>query len=515
MSVKDQIIKQALNDFHFFIKLVHPNRFLGQVHEELCLWMTRQDKSSHQLVLLPRDHQKSAVAAYYVAWRITKNPSIRVLYISSTSTLATKQLKFIKDILTCPQYRKYWPEMINEEEGKREKWTETEISIDHPIRKQEFVRDPTVFTAGLNTAIVGLHCDLSVLDDVVTDENSFNEEQRRKVRNQVSYLASIAGTDSDQIVVGTRYHPKDLYADFIQMKYEIYDDNGNIIDTKFLYETFQRQVESVGDGTGEFLWPRTQRSDGKWFGFNTDILSKKKAQYANKASFRSQYYNDPNTTEDSPIKPEHFQYYDPAFLNKGQYGKWYYKNTRLNVFASIDFAYSLGKKSDFTSLCVVGVDYKNNYYILDIVRFKTDRISDYYQAIVKAYNKWGFTKLRAEITAAQQIIVRDLKENYIKPNGLILSVEEYRPIKNKQERIASTLEPRYVNLQVWHYKNGNCSLLEEELLQARPAHDDIKDSLTACIDICVAPSYSHSDYKKSTPTFKFQPQTFNSRFGGI
>jgi hypothetical protein len=128
-KVIDSLKRRALEDFPFFIKLVHPNRTLGQVHIDLCNWMTRPSALSHQLILLPRDHQKSAIAAYYVAWSITKNPAIRILYISSTSTLATKQLKFIRDILTCSQYRKYWPEMVHPDEGKREKWTETEISV--------------------------------------------------------------------------------------------------------------------------------------------------------------------------------------------------------------------------------------------------------------------------------------------------------------------------------------------------------------------------------------------------
>ena len=46
-----------------------------------------------------------------------------ILYISSTANLAEKQLKAIKDILTCDIYSRYWPEMVNTDEGKRERWT--------------------------------------------------------------------------------------------------------------------------------------------------------------------------------------------------------------------------------------------------------------------------------------------------------------------------------------------------------------------------------------------------------
>ena len=111
--------------------------------------------------------------AYRVAWEITRNPAIRVLYISSTSTLAIKQVKFIKDILTSERYRFYWPEMVHPEESKREKWAETEFCVDHPLRKQESIRDATVFIAGLGKSITGLHCDVAVLDDVVVIETAY------------------------------------------------------------------------------------------------------------------------------------------------------------------------------------------------------------------------------------------------------------------------------------------------------------------------------------------------------
>src|ERR1700761_713502 len=153
---RDERRKQAESDLEAFITLVHPKRFLGNIHREVISWWTASNHSHHQLLLLPRDHMKSAMAAYLVAWLLTRDPTLRVLYISSTSNLAIKQLKFIKDILTCDTYRMYWPEMVLPEEAKREKWTEREISLDHPKRKEWSIREPSVFTAGLTTNIVGL-----------------------------------------------------------------------------------------------------------------------------------------------------------------------------------------------------------------------------------------------------------------------------------------------------------------------------------------------------------------------
>lgn len=516
-KTKKELIREAAEaSLLKFIQLVHPNRVLGPCHCDLISWWNREDAKTHQLVLLPRDHQKSAMVAYRAAWEITRNPAVRILYISSTANLATKQLKFIKDILTSDIYRFYWPEMVNADESKREKWTETEISVDHPIRKREIVRDPTVFTAGLTTGIVGLHCDIAILDDVVVDDNAYNELGREKVRSQASYLASIASTDSRMWAVGTRYHPKDLYNDFAAQVFEIFDQEGNVTDSDTLWETYEKPVESHGDGTGEYLWPRTQRGDGKWFGFNQEVLARKKAQYADVTKFRAQYYNNPNDSSASVISQDMFQYYDKTMVHRSG-GKWYFKNKRLNVFAAVDFAYSTAKTADFSCVSVVGVDSENNYYILEIDRFKTNKISDYFDRILRLHQKWDFRKIRAECTAAQSVIVEDLKLNYIRPHGLALSVEEFRPTRNqgtKEERIEAILQPRYQNRQVWHYQGGNCSLLEEELVMQNPPHDDIKDCLASCIDSCVPPSnISNSAYSKSRSSAS--AQFIHSRFGGV
>ena len=212
------------------------------------------------------------MAALRAVWRITKNPAIRILYISNTANLAIKQLGFIKDILTSEIYRFYWPEMVHPDEGKRKKWTETEISVDHPLRAAEVIRDPTVFTAGLTTSITGLHADIIILDDVVVADNAYTGEGRTKVETQYSHLASIGAGEAEEWIVGTRYHPKDLYGAVAERHVDQYDEDGNLTGTDPLYEVFERQVESRGDGAGEFLWPRQQRADGRWFGLVTGVV---------------------------------------------------------------------------------------------------------------------------------------------------------------------------------------------------------------------------------------------------
>jgi phage terminase large subunit-like protein len=496
----------------YFINFVQPRRLLGSIHREVINWWDREDKKSHQMLLLPRDHGKSALLAYRVAWRLTRDPTSRILLISSTSNLATKQLKFIKDIITCDKYRMLWPEMVNREEVKREKWTEREISIDHPLRKDWSIRDPSIFTAGLTSNIVGMHCDVAALDDIVVAGNAYTEDGREKTKDQYSLLSSIETVNAEEWVVGTRYHPSDLYSDLIQLTIEKFTPEGLLDTHEDLFEVKEYPVENIGDGTGEYLWPRQQGKDGKWFGFDQEILAIKRSQYLNKTHFRAQYYNDPHDIGTAPISRDLFQYYDPAFLGKKN-GRWFFKGNPLNIVAAVDFAYTMNKTSDYSCVVVVGADTLGNYYVLDIDRFKTNKHSEYYKHILALYEHWGFHKLRAEVTAAQTVIVTDLKENYIKPNGLSLAIDEYRPSRwqgSKEERILATLEPRYANKQIWHYSGGNSQALEEELVLNNPAHDDIKDALASAVDFITLPLNMFRLGNRSIPNFNY-----HSRFGGV
>ena len=509
MAIREQIKQAAEESLVTFINLVAPEQVLGQCHEDVCEWWTRQDAKPFQLLLFPRDHGKSRLVAYRVAWVLTKDPTLRILYISATANLAEKQLGFIKNILTSKIYRMYWPDHVHEEEGKRKKWTSSEIMLDHPLREKENVRDPSIFTGGLTTSLTGLHCDIAVLDDVVVYENAYTGEGRNKVKSQYSLLSSIEGAEAQEWVVGTRYHPSDLYQDLQQMVEEVFDKDGNQIGEESIYETFEQPVEDRGDGTGEFLWPRQQRKDGKWFGFDVSILAKKRGKYLDKGQYRAQYYNDPSDPDNVPVGKDKFQYFDRKHLRQ-ENGYWYFRDERLNVYAAVDFAFSLSKRADYTAIVVVGIDADNNIYVLDIDRFRTDRITEYFEHILQLSTKWSFRKLRAETTVAQMAIVKQLKE-LIKQHGLSISINEYRPNKNqgnKQERIASILEPRYDNMAIWHYRGGNTQVLEEELSSRNPPHDDVIDALASVVDMAVKPSRT---VRRNTGNVV----QFNQRFGGV
>ena len=485
-------------DIRAFVALVAPLRLLGLCQKDMLKFFARDD--SHQLVLYPRGHQKSMMIAYYVAWRVVNQPEITIIYASATAALSEAQLSIIKQILESPVVTKYFPDLIHKDVGKRNMWRNESIAVDHPRRYKEAVRDPTVKAVGMGANIVGFHADLIVLDDVVVQDNTESKIDREKVKTWYSLLTSVLNPSGTIRAVGTRYHPEDLWGALVDMVEESIDEEGNVTGKVKVYSVMQKEVEQEGI----FLWPRQKRKDGKWFGFNIPVLNKIKAQYLDKSKFYSQYYNDPSDPMNKRIT--NFVYYERDKL-LGTRGSWVYGDRKLNVFAAIDFASTLSQRSDYTAIVVVGVSADHNIYILDIERFKTDKISIMQDKLTKLYDKWGWVRLRAEATAAQNLVVEHIKEMN-RDQNIYYNVDSVKPTSEKTMRIMSVLEPRYAAAKIYHFKGGLCEELEHELEASKPPHDDMADALASVVEIIVAPSVSRGI--KDVVNINTHP-----RFGGV
>jgi phage terminase large subunit-like protein len=207
-------------------------------------------------------------------------------------------------------------------------------------------------------------------------------------------------------------------------------------------------------------------------------------------------------------------------------GNWFYgKNghgydpesgRKLNVYAAMDFAFSKSKKADYTCIVVFGIDYDYNVYVLDIVRFKTNKTATYFKNFREMLVKWEFTRLRAEVTAAQEVIVQSLKDS-VSSEGLHCRIDKHRPNAYdgaKEERMEAALLPKYEDGKIYHYKGGLCTYLEEEILLDNPEHDDIKNTLADGLssEHVRKPRRPREEESESRLGKKEQ---YHSRFGGM
>lgn len=186
--------------------------------------------------------------------------------------------------------------------------------------------------------------------------------------------------------------------------------------------------------------------------------------------FSSQYQQEPFVESGWDFKKDYFQYYEKTPEN-------------LKVFTFVDPAISDKQEADFTAIVTIGIDNNNRIYILDIIH---DRMNptDIINRIFETNIKWHPISIGIEVVAYQKMLALEIRKQ-MNMRNMIFNLVEVNPMWEKNARIRTLLQPRYWNASIIHPKyHTKIKELELELLKfPNWKHDDIIDSLSACIKI--------------------------------
>lgn len=516
-------IKEALEeDLWKYASYVLPHYAFGDIHKEVLRKMGSGDREANQLYLLPRDHLKSVCLAVYCTWRIAVNPAYTILYITADEGLGRLQMSFMQQIFESDRFRTVWPDHFLPEVGRRKQWTSLAVQSDHPRRVELKIRDETIAVKTIKSGKTGRHPDEICYDDLVVPENAYTEIGRREVRAGAAQAVSLTKNSNPRMTaVGTIYHPKDQYSIWQEATYQEYDNKGEYITESPLWWIMEKKVEDKGDLTGNYLWPRSYSPETKdWYGWSIKTLARKKAEYISNgeaAQFYAQYYMQANDPSSNRLSYDSFQYLNPQYLLFGPSGKWEYQGKRLSILATMDTAATdaasvNSRSADFTAIAVMGIDEDGFYYVLDLVQFQTDKRIVYSEELVRLWKKWGFREVQVELETSGKIVAEGIKD-YMRENGYSLLVKGQPAARNmsKFERHASLTLPRYEQEIVFHTKGGWTAELEDQIVQERPAHDDLLDVVTMGISHLKQPMKTGRIGSRGVNN---NVVAINSRFGG-
>lgn len=489
MAQLDDLRDECNASLWSFARYMLPHYMFGDMHKEIMdnLGADRASQEvQNKLVMVSRDHLKSVVAAVYTVWKVSRNPAYTMLYMVADEGLGRLQMSFMQGIIESPRYRMMYPEHFDPDKGRRAKWTGLAVTSDHPDREAANVRDETIFVATARQGTTGRHPHEIVFDDIVVPENAYTQLGRDTVKAIVSQTASLVRNDGYMTAVGTRYHVQDQYDLWINSTLEHYDESGNLSHETPFWELIEHAVETNGDGTGRYSWPRTAAPDGQWYGWNPSTLAKKRAEYrlnGQMAQFYAQYYLNPNDISSNRLEDGMIQYADPRNLRNDD-GVWKYAGRKLNILAAMDTAQTdassaTAARADFTAIAIIGRCGKGFYYVLELQEFQTDKRSVYFDELKKMFRTWQFRDLYIETAAAGKIIALALQDD-LRETGLPVVVNGVNAPSDmaKHERHAGITVPKYRAKSVMHFRGGLTSRYEEQLTLERPPFDDLLDAVT-------------------------------------
>lgn len=462
---------EIVNSLFYFNKLMLEYKDLEEdVHLELCEFVDDrylepgQDKKPFKLILLPRGSFKSSIITIgHTIQSIVKNPNIRILIANEKLDNAKAFLSEIKGHFeNNEKFRNFYGDWVS-----KFGWREDSIFVS---RRTKNLKEPTVSTAGVEVVKVGMHYELIIMDDLVSDINTSTLEQRNKVKDFYRLALSLLEPGGTIICVGTRWRFDDLYNHLIENE-------------KHRFNYYIR---------GAYKKDKTL-----WFPQRlTENFLQDQRKSQSSYQFACQYLNNPIDDEEAKFKKEWIKNYSISLGGKlVAQGNEKAKHFRINdcrIFMHIDPATSDKNRGDFTAFIVSAISPEDFIYILEANREKLNltqlinRIFDYY----KKYP--NVRKILIEMQATQQMIKFPLFEEQ-KKRRIYLPIEEitHTWVKSKENRI-SGLIPRFEFGTI--FIKSDMVELEDELLRFPVGqHDDLIDALSFGLNYWKKPSQAYRE----------------------
>lgn len=312
-------------------------------------------------------------------------------------------------------------------------WTEDRILLKH--RTKLGMKEPSLFVSAVDNNRTGLHPDVIIMDDLVSEATVTTPEQRNKTKTHYRFSLSLLERNGLQVVIGTRYHMDDLYDDLLQ-------NTG-----------FNCIVRPAILPNGKCYFPTK---------YPKEVLEElKRDQGAD--IFNSQYMLDPTNSDDAVFRVGNINYYlDEEMALERDTGAYRGKVQFQQVFVLTDLAITQGKRSDYTVIMILGVTWDKKIYVIDYIRDKLTP-SDILKSIFEMYDKarkYGYVRGVGVETVAFQKVMMYLIKDEAKRRGISIPLIELKANKDKTLRI-----------------NGLVPLVDSGDIYMSPRHVELKNEM--------------------------------------
>lgn len=145
---------------------------------------------------------KSTVVGVFAACVLYYRPETRILILSAESSLASRMVSHVKNILENHP----WCEGVLPDVKKE--WGSHKITIKRPIG----IREPSVICQGISGNITGMRSDLIICDDVEVPNTCNTQQKRMNLRERLRELDFILSPTGTMIYIGTPHTKDTIYA---------------------------------------------------------------------------------------------------------------------------------------------------------------------------------------------------------------------------------------------------------------------------------------------------------------
>ncbi len=324
---------------------------LDRIHRR----MLAQHRAPRHLLLAPRGFGKTTIRTILKTLHsVIRDANVRVLLVSRTEAQAEGFLRQIAGYLgPHPEFSTVFHLIPGTP------WTRTALCLSDRTRT---AKEPTITAVGVGGPVISKHYDLILCDDVVDEASAASPHQRDLTRRWFfTTLLPCLEPAGTLHVLGTRYHPNDLY--------------GHLL-TGMFQEC--HTILPALDARDRSTWPEH---------FSSAYLHQLR-RAAGPIIFDAQYQNSTRRMTGRIFRPGTFRFGAPP------------TGLALRVFQGVDLAIATHDRADWFAVVTIGLAPTGEVYVLDAFR---DRCSFHEQTrvIANLAARWEAERVGIETNAYQ------------------------------------------------------------------------------------------------------------------
>lgn len=450
--------EQGMKDLLFLSRdILGYERVFDEIHE-LPIMFLLSDEFDSKLWLSPRESIKSSImVACLILYFIINNPDITILLAGETEESNQKWIRVLENIIESHKlFRLLYGDLKN-----TKSWTESYFTVE--TRTNIKLDVPTVSCASIEKPRTGGHWDIIIVDDIVTERNYVNFEQREKAIRFVKNLKILAKENCKIFLDGTLYDIGDVYGWIMQDELDRIEQG---VDRDFgVFVASVYDIEEYEKGNRVNMFPQLY-SDKRLANLERTL----------KEFFFYQYMNNPVAGEMQKFKIEWIRKYKPEDLMENLDGGLV-RPKQLNIFTAFDPGEGISNRASYSAIITLGIDNKGNKYVLDARRGRWSA-PEVIQQFFNVYLQFNPMKFVVEEISFQSWLIYSLNEEQ-KKRGLHLPITPINPEK-ATTRVFSILSlvRWFVPEPTIFFKPEQRDLIDD-LLKFDPNERKIKDYLSA------------------------------------
>lgn len=372
-----QLRKQARRDLPAFCEYMDPEFYPAFHHRFFCtkLMQAARKQVKKLIINVPLGHAKTTYSSQmFPAWYLGNNPRHKIIGAGHTQSFAENVFgKKVRGHLDDPRYRDVFPDVTLSTDSKAAGFWSTNKGGSYLAR-------------GIGSGIAGFRGNIAILDDpYASREDAESETTRAKVYDWFkSDLRTRLLPGSPVFVIGTRWHPLDLFSELIAETEDDGTPSWELVNLPGVAE----ENDPLGRPEGQALWPEF---------YTLQELMDLKSELPTR-DWNSLYRGQPIDDEAGVVMSDWIKRY--TVLPEDKYdGEMLISKQVKRVTVSVDTASKAAKRNDPSAITVWVEDGNHNHYLKEVV-VKRLQFTDLVREIERIATKHGASAILVEDAGA-------------------------------------------------------------------------------------------------------------------